>query len=157
MRKVCAVSNFHEKSSLTICGHLSWRETPRIPCKVAHVLTAFLTEKGRNHGKFDILPFRTFSCFICIKVSIDVTSCVYTISPEKKRVSVQSCLFWDFGKFSPDFHPDPNATYLTVELLGEMGTPHRYPTLLSSIESGFLMFTKTICTVVTPQSGHCTS
>jgi hypothetical protein len=157
MRKVFAASNFHEKSSLTICGHLSWRETPRIPCKVAHVLTAFLTEKGRNHGKFDILPFCTFSCFMLHQgFNRRHVMCLHSI-PWKKRVSVQSCLFWDFGKFSPYFHPDPNATYLTVELLGEMGTPHRYPKLLSSIESGFLMYMKTICTVVTPHTGHCTS
>jgi hypothetical protein len=70
-------------------------------------------------GNSTFCQFAHFRVLCFIKVSMDVVLNVCIVFPEKKRVSAQSCLHRYFGKFLPYFHPDRNATRLTVELLGD--------------------------------------
>jgi hypothetical protein len=79
----------------------------------------FSLKKANIMGKSSFRRSAHFRVLCCIKVSTDVTEHVCIVIHEKKWVSAHSCLFWDFGKFSPYFHPDPNAIHLTVELLGD--------------------------------------
>jgi hypothetical protein len=127
--------------------------TPNVSCKGAHVLTAFLIEKGQHHGKIEFSPICTFSCFMLHQgVNRRHGTCLHSNSMKKNEFLLIPVSFEILGN---SHHISTQTLTPYIWQLSCLGTPHRYPKLLSSIESGSLMYTKPICTVVTPRSGHC--